>query len=153
MADEPKLQIDSDWKKQAQEEKERLSQQVDKPAEEGKAAPGAAPGGAVGPEGLPPATFAELLAMLGTQAFMFLGEIPDPNTGQPVLSPPLAKHYIDLLAVLEEKTKGNLSAEEKTHLDQLLYESRMRYVQVGNAMAQMGARRGQQGPGPGADSK
>ncbi|MDD4888468.1 MAG: DUF1844 domain-containing protein [Phycisphaerae bacterium] len=131
MADDaPKLQIDSDWKKQAQEEKEKLAKQVDKPAAEAGAA---AAGGAVGPEGLPPASFAELLEMLGSQALFFLGQIADPQTGKAVLSPPLAKHYIDLIGILEEKTKGNLTPEEKGHLDQLLYEARMIYVQVGSA--------------------
>ncbi len=42
----------------------------------------------------------------------------------------LAKHHIDVLGVLEKKTKGNLTAEEKSILDQALYEVRLRYVQV-----------------------
>jgi hypothetical protein len=140
MADEePKLQIDSDWKKQAAQEKERLAAEVDKPAPAAAGQPAGAEG-PVGPEGLPPPSFQEIVAMLGTQAFMFLGEIADPQTGQAMLSPPLAKHYIDLLSVLDEKTKGNLSADEKKQIDQLLYEARMRYVQIASGTSGMGPR-------------
>jgi hypothetical protein len=147
MADEePKLHIDSDWKKQAAQEKERLAAEVDKPAATAGTT-GAAGAGAeapVGPEGLPPPSFQEIVAMLGTQAFMFLGEIADPQTGQAMLSPPLAKHYIDLLGILDEKTKGNLSPDEKKQIDQLLYEARMHYVQVASSMSGMRPR----GPRP-----
>ena len=148
--EEPKLQIDSDWKKQAAQEKERLAAEVDKPAAAAAAA-GPAEGieGPVGPEGLPPPSFQEIVAMLGTQAFMFLGEIADPQTGQAMLSPPLAKHYIDLIGILDAKTKGNLSAEEKKQIDQLLYEARMRYVQIASGMSGMGPR----GPRPAKPAK
>lgn len=129
MADEekPKIHIDSDWKKQAAEEKERLAREAEDQAP--KAAAGPQRGGAVGPEGLPEPNFDEIIATFGTQIFMFLGEIPNPSTGQRMLSLPIAKHYIDLLAILEQKTRGNLEPDEKKQLDQLLYEGRMRYVQ------------------------
>lgn len=143
MAEEPKFQIDSDWKAQAAAEKERLAAEVEKKTPpRGGTAPTPAPGepigqpaAAVGPEGLPPPSFQEILGILGTQAFMFLGEIADPQSGQAMLSPPLAKHYIDLLAILEAKTRGNLTEDEKSQLDQLLYEARMRYVQVASGMS------------------
>lgn len=127
MAEEtPKIQIDSDWKKQAQQEKERLAAEV----EQKEAQSPASERQRVGPEGVPAASFEEVLATVATQVFMFLGEIANPMTGQGEVNLPLAKHYIDVLSVLEAKTKGNLTDAEKKHLDQLLYESRMRYVQM-----------------------
>ncbi len=129
----PKIQIDSDWKQQAQAEKERLAAEVEsksKSADAGAAGAAGAPPQVGGPEGLPPASFEEVLATFATQVFMCLGDIPNPATGRPEIGLPIAKHYIDLLSLLEAKTRGNLTAEEKKYFDQLLYEARMRYVQV-----------------------
>ncbi len=147
MADEaPKLQIDSDWKKQAQQEKERLTAEVErKPAASAKPGiptsrdSGEQPQAAVGPEGLPVPSFQEIVETLGMQALTFLGQVADPATGRAVVSLPLAKHFIDVLGVLEDKTRGNLSADEKKHLDQMLYEARMIYVQL--ASGGVGAQR------------
>jgi hypothetical protein len=64
------------------------------------------------------------------------GDVADPNTGErhaPNL--PLAQQMIDILAMLEEKTRGNLSAEERQLIDQVLYELRMRFVEVSQAGA------------------
>jgi hypothetical protein len=54
----------------------------------------------------------------------------DPKTGRRMVDLEMAKHHIDTLAMLEEKTKGNVSTEEKQALDQALYETRMQYVQI-----------------------
>ena len=64
------------------------------------------------------------------QVRMCLGDIEDPGSGQKQVDLELAKHNIDLLEVLEEKTQGNLSENEKKLLDSVLYELRMRYVQL-----------------------
>ncbi len=120
-ADPPKIIIDDDWKAQAQAEKENLAAK----AEESPAAGG--------PGQMPPATFEVLLSSFVTQALYALGAIPDPQTGQPMLSLELAKHQIDMLGVLEAKTQGNLSEEETKLLAGALYELRDRYVQVANA--------------------
>jgi hypothetical protein len=132
---QPSLQIDTDWKKQAQEEKRRLAEQAkQEPAASGAAA------GAVAPQDpratrergtreLPPASFATLVQSVVTQALFALGEIA--IRGQPPqIDLDTAKHHIDTLAVLEEKSKGNLTPEEQRMLDSALYETRMRYVNV-----------------------
>ena len=67
---------------------------------------------------------------LVTQILFALGAIEDPQTKQRYRNLPLAKHHIDTLAILEEKTKGNLSEDEKKLLDNALYEVRMQYVQI-----------------------
>ncbi len=66
---------------------------------------------------------------LSTQALMHLGEIPDPEAPHgPDL--PAAKQMIDLLGILREKTTGNLEAAEEQLLSSMLYDLRMRYVEV-----------------------
>ena len=142
MSDEaPKIQIDSDWKAEAQREKERLAQQARAREAEAKAkaqgpaaAPGAKPGAAS--RQLPPASFETLMAQLATQALMYMGGYADPRTGEPMLELDIARHHIDILSVLEEKTKGNLTEDEAHSLASTLYELRGRYVQVANAARQ-----------------
>ena len=69
-----------------------------------------------------------LVQTLATQAAIFMSEQADPETGRPIRNLELAKHNIDLLRVLEEKTKGNLADDEKRLLETLLYELLMAYV-------------------------
>jgi Domain of unknown function (DUF1844) len=80
---------------------------------------------AAAPEGIDLASF---LISLGTQAFMHLGDIPNPMTQQREKDLPAAKQMIDLLGILQEKTKGNLTADEERLLQQLLLDLRLRYV-------------------------
>jgi hypothetical protein len=137
--EKPKIIVDDDWKAQAQAEKERLSKQVEQPAPAtGAAKPGApaGPGAQAGAQAqdemkeLPPATFTTLVNSLVAQIFYLLGGMQDPKTGRRMVDLEMAKHHIDTLAMLEEKTKGNVSTEEKQALDQALYETRMQYVQI-----------------------
>jgi hypothetical protein len=72
--------------------------------------------------------FASFLISLGTQAFMHLGDIANPTTQQREKDLPAAKQMIDLLGMLQEKTKGNLAADEERLLQQLLLDLRLRYV-------------------------
>jgi len=72
--------------------------------------------------------FASFLISLGTQAFMHLGDIPNPTTQQREKDLPAAKQMIDLLGMLQEKTKGNLDTDEERLLQQLLLDLRLRYV-------------------------
>jgi hypothetical protein len=130
----PKLIIDSDWKSQAQNEKERLAQQEQARKAQAAGAPGA--GGAGQGEEPPPADFIELVRMLTTQALLYMGAIPDPSTGKAVLALDIAKYHIDLLTTLEEKTKGNLSEEESTTLAQTAHELRLEFVHMSKALAQ-----------------
>jgi Domain of unknown function (DUF1844) len=152
MAEEqPSLHIDTDWKKQAQEEKRKLAEQEKaKAAEQAKPTTAAPPspfavstaaeaaprgrsaggrGGAPGARELPPASFAVLVQSIVTQALFYLGDLA-PRGSEPQINLDMAKHQVDLLGVLEEKSKGNLSDEEKHFLDAALYETRMRYVSV-----------------------
>ena len=69
--------------------------------------------------------------MLATQAMMAMGAIPHPMTGQPEVHLDQARHFIDLLIVLQEKTQGNLDDEEKGMLDNLLNEFRAAFVAGG----------------------
>jgi hypothetical protein len=59
---------------------------------------------------------------------LHLGEIADPSTGAPSINLPLARQTIDLLNLLEQKTRGNLTGEEERLFTQVLYDLRMRYV-------------------------
>jgi hypothetical protein len=75
--------------------------------------------------------FASFVLSLVHTAAVHFGDVADPGTGErhaPNL--PLAQQMIDILAMLEEKTRGNLSAEERQLIDQVLYELRMRFVEV-----------------------
>jgi hypothetical protein len=135
MADQPSLQIDNDWKKQAQEEKRKLAeQQAAKAAPTTAAAPpprssAAAPGDPRAARELPQANLASIVQSMVTQALFHLGDLA-PRGGEPTINLDLAKHHIDSLAVLEEKTANNLTPEEKQMLDSALYETRMRYINV-----------------------
>jgi hypothetical protein len=77
---------------------------------------------------LPEITFSSLLFSLSSSAFVSLGAIPNPNTGKVEKNLPLVKQTIDLLGLLRHKTRNNLTAEEETLFDHLLYDLRMSYV-------------------------
>jgi hypothetical protein len=72
--------------------------------------------------------FASFLISLGTQAFVHLGDIPNPMTQQRDKDLVAAKQMIDLLGMLQTKTRGNLAPDEDRLLQQLLHDLRMRYV-------------------------
>ena len=76
----------------------------------------------------PAASFEMLISMLFTQAMATLGQIPDPSSGQAKVNKPYAKHYIDTLEMLGEKTDGNLTADEKKMHGEALHALRMAYV-------------------------
>lgn len=167
MADEqPSLHIDTDWKKQAQEEKRRLAEEQAKKAQ-AQAAPAAAPPGpppvtpgAGAPAGagaaastaapaggsraagtrtrergqVPTPSLGSLVQSLVTQILFYLGDLSTRGT-EPTVNLDMAKYNIDVLSVLEEKTRGNLTDEEQKLLDSALYEVRMRYVSVASQYA------------------
>jgi hypothetical protein len=155
-AEKPSLHVDTDWKKQAQEEKRRLAEQQQKaaatpppprvpppgvglgPAGAAMGAPVAAPGGLPGTPGAtgararrerPEASFASLVQSLMTQTLFYLGELA-PAGGEPMLNLDMAKHQLDTLSVLEEKTANNLTEDEKRLLDAALYDTRARFIAV-----------------------
>ena len=111
--EKPKIIVDSDWKEQAAQEKEKLAKEA-------------------GPEqrGLPPADFVTHCASLATQAMIFMGAIANPLTGQPDVDFEQARYVIDTLAMLNEKTKGNLEPDEETTLESLIGELKLIWVQI-----------------------
>ena len=116
--EEPKIIVDDDWKSQVAAEKEKLRKEVDKQEKSG------------GKPQMPPASFATLLSMLATQVMASLGQFPDPTDGKTHVDKVIAKHLIDTIAMLEEKTKGNLSEDEAKMLDELLHQMRILFVSV-----------------------
>jgi len=79
---------------------------------------------------LPEVNFNSLIFSLSSSALLHLGEIADPQTGEKRTDLPLAKHSIDTIAMLKEKTTGNLSEEEGKFLDNILTDLRWRYVKA-----------------------
>jgi len=121
--EEKKIIIDEDWKSQVEAEREA--------AKHGESSGAEAASGASEESAVPPASMTTLITTLTTQAMVALGMVPDPTEEQPVVRLDLAKHFIDTLSVLEEKTKGNLTAAEAQLLDGTLHQLRMAYVASG----------------------
>jgi len=90
------------------------------------------PGGKPAGDALPTVDFSSLCLSLGTSALYHLGAVGDPETGTKTAAPnlPLAQQTIDILEMLQRKTEGNLEAEEVRLLEGLLFELRMRFVEV-----------------------
>lgn len=115
--EEKKIIVDDDWKAEAKREKESLSKETPEA------------------EALPDAGFSELLNLLAMQAMAGLGLVAGPGGERIPPNLEIAKHFVDMLQVLEDKTKNNLTPDEKKLLDQVLYEMRMRYVQATSGAA------------------
>ena len=79
------------------------------------------------PSGIP-VTFSSFVISLGSSSLMLMGEQLDPQQPALPVNLPQAKEIIDLLSVLEDKTKGNLTSDEQTVLRDMLYALRMKYV-------------------------
>jgi hypothetical protein len=129
MADEgKKLIIDEGWKEQAQREKETLAakEAEEKKKQEAEEAAGGGP--------LPPGSFATLVSMLTTQALFALGliRVRGEEPHEPDLE--MARYNIDILDMLSEKTKGNLTPEEQQMLKNTLSDLRMGFVTVANQL-------------------
>ena len=76
----------------------------------------------------PPVTFSSFVISLGSSSLMLMGEQLDPHQTPIPVNLPQSKEIIDLLSVLEDKTKGNLTPDEQTVLRDMLYALRMKYV-------------------------
>jgi len=77
---------------------------------------------------LPPVDFSTLVLSIAQGALMNLGELEDPETGEKSENFALARHNIDLLSLLQDKTRGNLDHDEQKLIENLLYDLRMKYV-------------------------
>ncbi|MCM2375170.1 DUF1844 domain-containing protein [Aporhodopirellula aestuarii] len=156
----PKIIVDSDWKEQVAKEKEAAAAAASEPTdttdETAESTPETSPPSAavdvesksaeskVGeskPEetpaqeksegqALPAPSFEVLVSMLFTQAISALGQMPNPVSGETSVDKRMAKHSIDMLDMLTEKTKGNLSEHESKMLSEALHALRMTYVSV-----------------------
>jgi len=116
----PEIQVDDGWKSRVAAEKHVLSElEQDDP-------PGQRPA-------LPPAGLATLVSNFATQALVSLGTIPEPVTGKPSVDLELARFAIDMLEVIQEKTKGNLDEGETRMVENTLLELRMAYLEVAKA--------------------
>ncbi|MCJ7686237.1 MAG: DUF1844 domain-containing protein [Desulfobacteraceae bacterium] len=79
---------------------------------------------------LPKVNFSSLILSLSSTAFLHFGEIPDPGTGEKKKDLALAKHAIDTVAMLKEKTEGNLNEEEKRFIENILTDLRWHFVKA-----------------------
>ncbi len=139
--DPPKIIIDEDWKTQVQREKEELRQQeqaAEKAEQLGEQAVQQSPvqdaeGAESEQDALPPpppASLPVLVTTMATRALAALGQFPAED-GKPLpVNLEYGRHFIDLLGVLEEKTAGNLTDEEKSMLEDTLHQMRMIFVEV-----------------------
>lgn len=122
--DPPKIIVDDDWKQQAQAEKEKLAEQETKESSSGRAQAGP----------IPKADVTTLISSFLSQALFAMGAIEHPELGRSV-DLDLAKFNIDMLAVLEEKTKGNLTQQEERMLNQAIHQARMAFVEVASSQS------------------
>ncbi len=127
--DAPKIIVDEDWKAEAQKEKEILVAQeeaekvVEEKDEQKKQTRGH----------VPPGNFAALVSTLATQAVYSMGLMPVEGQEKPQADLEIARFNIDMLATVEEKSKGNLSEEEERVIKSTLSELRMTYVKLAGA--------------------
>jgi hypothetical protein len=121
--------VDKSWKEKVEHEHEEQRKEQQPQGQQQKEAGPEQP--EAEPKGFPPiqASFITLVADLAMQASLFLGEIVDPETNEPLTDLNRAKYLIDELGILEEKTKGNLSPEEGGALKNVLYDLRMKFVE------------------------
>jgi hypothetical protein len=78
-----------------------------------------------------PVSFASFILSLATSSLIHLGEEVDPMSGKKEVRMEQAREVIDLLSILEEKTRGNLTPDEESLMSRLLYTLRMKYVEKG----------------------
>ena len=131
MSDTEKKQIiiDEDWKSQVQTEKERA--QATTGVSETAAADNAAQmEQSANP--VPAATLEFLINTLTSQALFFLGLIPNPATNEAQIVLPQAKHFIDMIEVVQQKTHGNCTGHEAEQMKHSLTQLRLIYLEVAN---------------------
>ena len=117
--EKPKIIVDEDWKTQVEREREEAEVEKAKQPEPKSEHPE-----------LPVASFPFLVSTMVTQAMVGLGVLADPVEGKPVPHLDFARHQIDMLSVLQEKTKGNLTGEEAEMLEGSLHQLRMMFITV-----------------------
>ncbi len=128
---EKKIIVDEDWKARVEAERQQAAQS--KGAEPG----GATASGDLGDDGpLPPPGLLYLASSMYFQALVCLGLLPHPMTGKPQPSTRRARHAIDTLEILYEKTEGRRTPQESEALDSMLHELRLAYLNAGSPPAE-----------------
>lgn len=137
MDESVKKRVDESWKEQIEREKQSptapsaakgASSAAPTAGQAAPSQPAPAQGAASAAEEMPQARFDLFVSGLAMEAFSALGDIPHPATRKQAANLPQAKYLIDLLGILEEKTRGNITAEEQKLLGDALYQLRMRYL-------------------------
>ena len=113
---ERRIVVDEDWKAQVEREKAHASQRPDSQEDRDPL--------------MPPPTLTTLASSLAMQALAALGLLPDPLTGKVEVRLNRARHLIDSVNLLYEKTKGNITEEESRAMEEMLHELRLTFIQV-----------------------
>ena len=116
--DKRSLDDKGELKEEGQEEKIKEEKEEEPTKEEPQSIP------------LPEVSLSSLVFSLSSSALLHLGEIADPQTGEKKEDFALAKHSIDTIGMLKDKTKGNLTEEEDKFLESILTDLRWRYVKA-----------------------
>ncbi len=120
---EKKIIVDEDWKSRVEREREEAARKGSEtgPAQRLEEIPDVP---------LPPASLIYLAGTLFHQGMMFLGLVPYPSDGKLVKNLAVARHSIDLLDMLQQKTEGNRTPEETEEIEGMLHQLRLAYVQT-----------------------
>jgi len=113
--------IFSETEKEPEQIKTTVQEEPPRKKMEGEAPP---------PPPLPEVNFSTFIVSLSTEVIFHLGEFPHPVSGEKKKDLPLAKHVIDTLAMLKEKTQGNLTEEEQKLMEGMLYDLRMAFIRA-----------------------
>ena len=138
MSDQKKIIIDEDWKSQVEAEKDaerRAREQAQHRHGAGESASAAEPSAAQAHA--IPASFELLVTTFVTEAMVALGQLPHPATGQQGFDPAHARFAIDMLEVIADKTKGNLTPSEERALQSVLHQFRMAFVAISSQSAEI----------------
>jgi hypothetical protein len=126
---EKKLYVDEDWKSRVEAEREAAETQTPQEAK---------PAGERPPLQWPEPSLALLATTLATQAMSAMGFVAHPVTGKAEVDLPQAKHFIDTLDMLQQKTQGNQTPDEAEMFESVLHELRMAFVAVRDNLAKDG---------------
>lgn len=124
MSEDKRIIVDEDWKSQVAAEKEALAAEASRE----KKSPAGTDAAQTDRPPLPPASFEMMVTTLASEAMIGLGQMPHPMTGKAHYDPDQARYAIDMLEMLSEKTKGNLSPGEDRGMRDLLHQLRMAFV-------------------------
>ena len=124
---EKKIVVDEDWKTQVEREREAVLHPPEEPLPAKASTP---PNPSPSDLQLPPPGLSYLANSLYAQALVSLGLVPHPVSNKAEVNLPLAKHAIDTLEILQQKTDGNRTPDESQEIEAMLYQLRMAFVRV-----------------------